>query len=735
MVTSHFKINRTIEDIMLKKLKRLVLLLFVTASASGLAESADVMAPKAPGDKSKEQLQLIAKLTVAILSRNHYRQHKLNNEYSQKIFDEYFRMLDPSRLYFTQQDVDKFAKYRLYLDDLTIAGDTTFATKVYKLFRQRFDEYREFAEKQLKKGFDFTKKEYLMLDRSKAKRAVNMTELYDLWRKKVKNDVLYFRLMERTMKEAGKKAQSEKKKKDDKTKKPHVSWTTRNPEDKIRRRLHDIANEVDKRNALEILGIYLTAVSQVYGPHSSYMTPKQEADFNIDMKLSLVGIGALLTSEDGMTKVVKLIPGGPAEKAGELKAEDRIIAVAQESEDAINIIDMPIGKVVGYIRGKKNTKVTLTVLPGDKGINAVPKQVVILRDVVILKESEAKGKISEVTGKDGRKLKIGVITLQKFYVDFKAAFAGEPDYKSSTRDVAKILEKFKNDGVDGVIMDMRSNGGGSLMEAITLSGLFIRSGPVVQVRGANNSVDIREDPDVKIQYAGPLVVLTNKLTSSAAEIFSGAMKDYNRGILVGDSRTYGKGTVLDVYELKNLLRFMGKKFPGGTLKFETALFFRVNGSSTQKVGVKPHIFIDSITEAMKVGEEHNRHSIPWARIASAEHQDYGPDLKTTAQKLNAASSARREKNAKFKLRQRDLKIFRDYRKRKQVSLNENKRWEEYLAEKKLQEEQKKLLRDDSDKKEKTKDLLLDESLLIMRDYILMPKRAAMTDKTLAKKRW
>ncbi len=723
---------------MLKILKSFVLLLFVAVSINSIAQDADVIGRKEPGDKKQEQLQLITKLTAAILSRNHYKQHKLNNEYSEEIFEEYFRILDPSRLYFTQKDVDSFSKYRLYLDDLTIAGDTTFALDVYALFRKRFDEYRKFAEAQLKKGFDFTKDEQLMLDREKAKRPANIEELHDLWRRKLKNDVLYFRLMQRTIKEAAEKAEKAakesvgKKGKDDKEAKAHVSWTTRSPEEKIMRRLHDVANEIDKRDKREILGIFLTAVSQVYGPHSSYMTPKQEDDFNIDMKLSLVGIGALLTSEDGMTKVVKLIPGGPAEKGGKLKAEDRIIAVAQDGEEAINIIDMPITKVVGYIRGKKDTKVTLTVLPGDKGINAVPTQIVIVRDVVKLKDSEAKGEIKEVTGDNGRKLKIGVITLHKFYVDFKAAFAHDPNYKSSTRDVAKILEKFNKAGVDGVIMDMRSNSGGSLQEAITLSGLFIRSGPVVQVRGADDSVDVREDPDPNIQYAGPLMVLTNKLTSSAAEIFSGAIKDYNRGILIGDSRTYGKGTVLDVYELKNLLRFMGKKFPGGTLKFETALFFRVNGSSTQKIGVKPHIFIDSVTEAMKVGEEHNRHSIPWAKIAEVDHQNFSPNLTETAKKLEKASLARRSKNSKYKLRERDLQTFRDYQKRKHVSLNENKRWSEYLAEKKLQDEQKKLVDEDREKDDKIQDLLLDESILIMRDYIDMPKNKLQPAKAIAK---
>ncbi len=703
---------------------RQLILFLLPLIAIGSVQASPLEAKKSP-EQEKEQLELITRMTAAILTRNHYRQHPLDNEFSIKIFNEYFRLLDPNDIFFTQDDIKSFGKYKLYLDDLTVAGDYSFAFKVYDLYIKRFEQYRKFAEASMKKGFNFSKDEYIEIDRSKSKkRPVNKTELHEAWRKKIKNDVLYFRLMDRAMKED--------KNNDKDKKKVHASWSRQTAEEKIQHRLHDIANEIEKRDKLGILGLYLTAVAQVYGPHSNYMTPKQEQDFNIDMKLSLSGIGALLGIEDGFTKVVKLIPGGPAEKGGELKGEDRIIAVAQDGGEPVNIIDMPISKVVNLIRGKKGTKVILTVLPGDKGINAVPKQIAIVRDVVKLKDSEAKGEIKEITGPDGSKKKLGIISLSRFYIDFKAAHAGDPNYKSSTRDVAKILENFNKKKVDGVIMDMRSNGGGSLMEAISLSGLFIRSGPVVQVRGANENVSVKEDPDPAIQYSGPLMVLTNKLTSSAAEIFTGAIKDYNRGIIVGDSRTYGKGTVLDVYELNDLLRYMGKKFPGGTLKFETALFFRVNGSSTQKIGIKPHIFIDSVTEAMEVGEEHNRHSVPWARISSVEHEDFDSKLPDKIKTLLDASRKRCAGNPKFKIRERDLKTFRDYKKRKVVSLNEEKRWLEYKKQKKVQEEQSKLLEDDAEKDDKNEDLFMDEAVQIMRDYMFMPQSKVVDHKKIAK---
>jgi carboxyl-terminal processing protease len=669
----------------------------------------------------KQRLAIITRCTTAILSKNHYRQQKFDNKISSKLFEQYFKMLDPSKLYFTQEDIMAFEQYRYYLDDMAQIGNSDFAMKIYKLFVKRLEMYEAFAKIQLKKGFDFTRKESFAIKRDKIPRAVNLTALKEVWRKKLKNDVLYLRLIDKTAKDAAAKLAKKNNTKIDakspKKAKIHKSWNHRTPKEKILARLHDNINAMKQKDDIDVLGMYLTALALVYGPHSSYMPPKNEEDFNIDMKLSLVGIGAVLTTDDGYTKVVKLIPGGPAEKSGKLKANDRIIAVAQENEAPVDVIDMSISHVVKQIRGKKGTKVTLTILPGEKGVNAVPVNIVITRDKVVLKASEAQSEIKTLPMPDGSKAKIGIISLSKFYIDFDGYYKGDPNYESSSRDVRRILEKFNTKGVDGAIIDLRNNGGGSLMEAINLTGLFIKDGPVVQVRHSSGKVSIKEDPDREIVFSKPLIVLTNKLTSSASEIFAGAIKDYKRGILIGDSRTYGKGTVLDVFPLKRLLAYINQDFPAGVIKYESAMFYRINGDSTQQHGIKPDIVFPSITEEMEFGEKFNTNSLPWGKIAADKHEIYEKDIATMISKLNLIHQKRMNKSTRLKVLNETINNYRKYKKRKNVSLNEKERLSEYLKEKKIHDEQEKLLSQNEGDKKKSWDICKDESTQIMRDYI------------------
>ena len=323
------------------------------------------------------------------------------------------------------------------------------------------------------------------------------------------------------------------------------------------------------------------------------------------MSLSLVGIGAVLSSEDGYTKVNELVPGGPADLEGHLKAGDRIIAVQQEFEDAVDVIDMPLDKVVDMIRGKQGTEVTLTVLEGSKGLQAIPKKITIKRDKVLLKDSEAKGEIREITLPDGSVKKIGVIMLPSFYLDFDALQRRDPDVKSSVGDVMKILQGFQEQGgIDGLIMDLRSNGGGSLVEAIRLSGLFIPEGPMVQLRD-RGGIHVEEDKDNKLMlYGGPMIVMCNIFSASASEIFAAAMKDYGRCVLVGDTRTHGKGTAQGMRDVDRYLPFLVKKpFQGGSIKLTDSKFYRINGESTQLRGVEPDIVFPSFTETLEDGRE------------------------------------------------------------------------------------------------------------------------------------
>ena len=675
----------------------------------------------------KQELGIITELASALIANSHYRQHKLDNKISSKIFDAYFKTLDPGKIYFTKQDIKRFEKYRYYLDDLTEKGNSDFAFEVYQYYLQRFRIYRKFAEDMLKKGFDFTKNENIQADRSKLTRCENLTELKEVWRKRLKSDVLYFRLLKHSM-QLDKDNAINAAKKDGKVDKKAAKmlekmWSKQTPEQKILKRLRDIYNEMSQKSQLSILSFYLTCVAQTYGPHSSYFSPELEEDFNISMKLSLVGIGAVLTSDNGYTKIVRIIPGGPAAKDGKLKADDRIIAVTQEKGDPVDIVDMSITNVVKLIRGKENTKVTLTILPGAKGHSAIPENLILIREKVKLKNSEASGSIETIKDESGKTLKIGIINLSRFYIDFEAAMKGDKNFKSSSRDVANILTNFKKERVDGVVMNLRSNGGGSLREAIYLTGLFIDSGPIVQVRNSSRRVSIKYDPDETIHYKGPLIVMTNKLSSSASEIFTGAIKDYNRGIIVGDSRTYGKGTVLNVVKLDRLLRDYND-FKAGSVKFESEVFYRINGSSTQELGVKPDIMLPSFTEHMEIGEVFNENHLPWDSIDKLDHKYYELELKTFLSDIKKRSIKRRLNNPKYTILLKNIKTFNDYKKRKSISLNEKKRWAQYLTEKKMLDANEKYIKqisgneDDDEKKGKT-DLLLDEAVQILADYIYL----------------
>lgn len=662
-----------------------------------------------------EQISIITKLTGALLSNNHYRQQKLDDNQSSKVFDEYFKLLDPAKLYFTAPDIAGFEKYRYYLDDLTRAGNADFAFEVYDLLLKRMTEYQEFAEQELTNGFDFTLDETIEIDRQNAKPFANAEEQREFWRKKLKNDVLYFRLLKRAMESETPEDAAEADRKA-----IQALWDKQTPEEKILKRLRDIHNEMSQKDKMEILGFYLTAMALTYGPHSSYFSPREEEDFSIDMSLSLYGIGATLTSDDGYTKVVEIVPGGPAALEGTLKAEDRIIAVSQQDEAPVDVIDMSVSKVVKLIRGPENTKVTLTVLSGSKGRNAIPENITITRGKVELKESEASGSIRAIPMPDGQEHKIGVINLNRFYMDFEAAFRGDKNYKSCTRDVKRILEDFKKEGVDGVIVDMRLNGGGSLQEAISLSGLFITSGPVVQVRNSERKVKVERDPDDAIVYDGPLMVLTSKLTSSAAEIFTGAIKDYQRGIVVGDSRTYGKGTVLDVTQLDRLLGHLRQSFPAGSLKYETAIYYRINGESTQQLGIKPDIQLPSFTEFMEVGELYNENHLPWDSIAAVPHDNYDSRLAKEVKILDEKSRERRQNDSNFQKYQAKVDLFKSLKERKVISLNEETRFKEYQQEKELDKENDALngaAAGEQDNKKKQDDWVMEESVRIMSDFI------------------
>ena len=668
--------------------------------------------------EQNDQTRIIANLTAAMLNKMHYVKHDISPQTSEKLFDSYVKTLDPMRIFFTKEEIQlwKLQQHRI-LPNLISSGDVSFAFGLFKQYLYNLKEYEKFALSLKFQPSDFEKDEVYEIDRSKSEWPANRKEQHELWRKKLKSDVLSIMLQDRVKKEeADKKGKKAVKN----------SWDKKTPLEKVQKRISQFVHNNQKMEPIDVLELYLNSLAKLYDPHTTYMAPRSEEDFNIQMKLSLVGIGAVLTSEDGYTKIIQIIPGGPADLDKRLKADDRIIAVAQGNDPPVDVIDMPLSKVVSMIRGKEDTKVTLTILEAIKGANAIPVNITLTRKKVALKDSEAKGELRTVTTPNGEKLNIGIISLPSFYIDFKAASDGDKNYKSSTRDVRNIILDFKKKGkLDGVIMDLRSNGGGSLQEAVSLTGLFIRTGPVVQVRDSQGSLDVYRDNDPEILYDGPLVVMTNRLSASASEIFSGAIKDYKRGIIVGDTRTHGKGSVQTIADLGEYLKYAGYQFPAGAIKMTNAKFYRVNGSSTQLKGVTTHISFPTFSDILDTGEDKLDNPIAWDSIDPVQHSEYGNRTQSILDKLRFLSEKRIASDPGFRMLKYNIEYLRKEKENKTISLNFRTRWEKYLKEKDIYDEQAKLLHLDDESKEKKKnnkkDLYLDETINIMLDYIRIRK--------------
>ncbi|MBO4630982.1 MAG: carboxy terminal-processing peptidase [Lentisphaeria bacterium] len=695
---------------------------FLLLAAAGIVSGAQKAPVKLEPTKS---MSTIARAASYLLTNYHFSQQKMDETLSEQLFQDYFKTLDPSHLFFSQQDLAAFESQKKELGNQIRHGNIQFAFDVFKLFLTRLDDYEKFTADYLKTQPSLNGNDTYEFNRTKAPWAKDRNELESLWKKKIRNDLILLEMLDRS-----KAAKSTGNKAGTKSGNRPLKPAGKTPLERTQHRISRFLQHYRNMEAIDILELYLSCMTQIYDPHSQYMSPRSEEDFNINMKLSLVGIGTLLSSEDGYTKIVRVIPGGPADLDGRLKSEDRIIAVAQENEEPVDIQDMPLNKVVNMIRGKEKTKVTLTILEGAKGSSAAPVNITLVREKVRLKESEASGKLHEIQTRSGKK-RVAVLTLPSFYIDFTAAYRGDENYRSSTRDVANLIKKFSKDApLDGMIIDLRSNGGGSLLEAVTLTGLFIKDGPVVQVcdqRGRK----IDEDRDGgMILYNGPLAVLTNRFSASAAEIFAGAIKDYQRGIILGDSKTHGKGTVQTMMELDRYTAFWGRKTPSGTLKLTNAKFYRINGASTQLKGITPDIVFPSFTDAMEIGEDKLDHALKWDTIQAAEYQIHDPRLPSLIPILRERANARVENSRDFKLLRRDIDIFRRLRDRKTVSLNLEKRWEEYLAEKELEDEQNKLLRlnreEDLKEKNTVKDLYLDETLNVIKDWIELDAKGVLS---------
>ena len=533
-----------------------------------------------------------AKIVSYILDNNHYRKIQFNDSLSSVILDAYIQNLDNSKTYFTSEDIASFETYRYQLDDLTRNENVDVAYVIYGVFKKRFDERMKYVMDHLvNRDFDYTKDEYYETDREKEPWSKTEAELNEVWRKIVKSQALSLKL-------AGKAPTDIKK-------------TLNERYDRL------IKSYTKDVNSEDIFSIYMNTITEAYDPHTNYFSPAAADRFKQSISLSLEGIGARLQTDDDYTKVVEVLPGGPAEKSKLIAPNDRIIAVAQgEDGEMVDVIGWRIDDVVKLIKGPKGTKVRLSILPAETGVTGKPKEISLVRDKIKLEDQQAKKDIIHYN-KNGKDLKLGVITLPSFYMDFEAYQKGDPNYNSTTRDVQKLIQQLESEGVDGMVLDLRNNGGGSLAEAIDLTGLFIKNGPVVQVKSSANRVEVGSDDDPDMVYSGPLVVLTNRFSASASEIFAGAIQDYNRGVVVGES-TYGKGTVQTVIDLHQFIN--DPKNEVGQLKLTFQKFYRVTGSSTQHKGVTPDIKLPSALDSDQFGESSSPSALPWDEIRGTLYQ-------------------------------------------------------------------------------------------------------------------
>jgi carboxyl-terminal processing protease len=623
------------------KLLRVVFALAMAALAATLAAGA----PYPRELKPLPQEANAAYLSAEVLARYHYKGVPVDAVLSAKIFDRYLKSLDPEKLFFLQTDIDRLSAYRTTLGDAILKENLNAPFAMFNLYERRAAERFEYARTLLKKGFDFRKNESYQYDRENAAWPNTEAEMHELWRKRVKNDWLRLKL-------AGK---------DDK----------------------DIAKILDKRydNFLKRIGrikssdafqTYMNAYTMSIDPHTNYMGPQAAQDFDISMRLSLVGIGAVLTQLDEYTTIRELVPGGPASLSDQLKIGDRIVGVAQGKNGAMtDILGWRLEDAVALIRGAPDSVVQLDVLPAGAGPDGKHKLVSLVRKTINLDEQAAKASVHSISN-SGTIHRIGVISLPSFYEDFVGREKGVKDYRSAARDVARLLDGLKKDKVDGVLIDLRNDGGGSLAEAVKLTGLFIDKGPVVQQRNAGGEISVDSDTHAGVAWSGPLGVLINRGSASASEIFAAAIQDYGRGVIIG-APSFGKGTVQTMVDLDRIAKNRKPEF--GELKMTVAQFFRVNGGTTQLRGVKPDILFPAVSDADDFGESSFDNALPWAQIGAADYTPAG-DLKSVIPVLAALHKARVEKDKDFQYLKQDLAESMRERKKDLVSLNESVRRKE-----------------------------------------------------------
>lgn len=580
------------------------------------------------------------KTIAELLSQHHYRKSKLDDDLSALILTAYLEDLDFGRAYFLASDITEFEKYRYSLDDALKKGDLQPAYEIFNVYLRRLNERTARIQNLLQQDFRFDVNETLETERKAVPWAKTVAELDEFWRKRLKHEML-------TLIVSGKDRAAAR--------------------DLLIKRYDNRLRQASSTSSDDVFQLYMNAVAQAFDPHTAYFSPRNTENFNIQMRLSLEGIGCVLRMDDEMVTVVELVAGGPADLSQQIKSGDRIVGVAQgDDEPWVDVVGWRLDDVVDRIRGRRGTVVRLKVLPGKVGALATEKNVRLVRDTIKLDKQAAKSEVKTLQMGD-RTARIGVITIPAFYSDFESARRGDPNYRSTTRDVRRLLAEL-NGKVDGLVLDLRTNGGGSLQEAVDLTGLFIKEGPVVQVRNANGNVEIEKNSDSEQAYGGPLAVLVDHASASASEIFAGAIQDYGRGLVIGDP-TFGKGTVQTLVDLNRLTR---NRDPQGQLKLTIAKFYRINGSSTQHRGVRPDITIPSMMDSDEVGESSQKNALPWDEIAATRYRN-DRALAGLTPELTRRHQARIATDADYQAFLRDLEFTRQQREKTTVSLLESQR--------------------------------------------------------------
>jgi len=610
-----------------------VLVLFSVSMALISVASNEALAPI---EKESEQTALYREIFDRLATR-HYRGQAIDDALSKRYLAEYLDQLDPLKAYFLQSDIDEFSQWQTKLDDLAKRGDLKPGFFIFNRLRERATEQLNWNIALLQDSdhvFDFTADDSLLLDGDKRQWLADSAAAKDFWYKRIKDSIIRLLLNDKEEIKA---------------------------RELLVKRYQNQIKQYKQRNSQDVFQLYVNALATLYDPHTSYFSPRTTENFQINMSLSLEGIGAELTIEDEYTKVVRIIPGGPADLQDILKAEDKIIGVGQDNEDIVDVVGWRLDDVVDLIRGAKGSTVRLDVIPGSGEAADTTITIAIIRDTVKLEDKSAQSKILEIEQK-GQTYKLGVIDIPAFYLDFEAYRARDPDFKSTTRDVARLVTELTDQHVDGIVLDLRNNGGGSLFEATKLTDLFIDRGPVVQIKDSNRRIYRNQRATLPAHYKGPLLVMINRLSASASEIFAGAMQDYGRALIVG-SQSYGKGTVQDVTGLSS-----------GQLKLTVSKFYRVSGDSTQHRGILPDIVFPSAFDPEEVGESHQENALPWDQIRAIPHAN-STDLQRLIEPLTKAHLQRSASDPDYANLVESLALSERWSEDDSLSLNIEKRRE------------------------------------------------------------